>query len=113
MDQTVLRASDDSWQPTGVPGIAVRRLGSDPASRRETFLLKFEAGAELPDHRHSQTEECFVLEGTIRTRGTVLQAGDFLRLPEGTMHGSSISDSGCIVLISAGMVEAPAAQSGA
>jgi anti-sigma factor ChrR (cupin superfamily) len=104
-DQRVGYRQEESWKSTGLPGISIRSLSIDRDLGREMFLLRMEPGAVLPDHRHSQAEECFVLSGTIQTRGLTLSAGDFLRLEAGSQHGDSVTPAGCVVLISAGLAE--------
>jgi anti-sigma factor ChrR (cupin superfamily) len=104
-DQQIKRAGSGDWRPTGLAGIAIRRLSVDRTLRREMFLLKIEPGATLPDHRHSQAEECYVIEGSLRTRGVLLRAGDFIKLDAGSQHGVTTTDDGCVVLIAAGLAE--------
>lgn len=104
-DHHVKRAETTDWKPTGLAGIAIRRLSIDRTLRREMFLLQMEAGSILPDHRHSQSEECYVVEGSLRTRGLILQAGDFIKLDAGSQHGVTTTDEGCLVLIAAGLAE--------
>ncbi len=104
-DQHVKRAAGTNWKPTGFAGIAIRRLSMDRNLRREMFLLKMEPGSTLPDHRHSQAEECYVVEGSLRTRGVLLHAGDFIKLDAGSQHGVTTTEEGCVVLIAAGLAE--------
>jgi anti-sigma factor ChrR (cupin superfamily) len=41
----------------------------------------------------------------LRTRGLILQAGDFIKLDAGSQHGVTTTDEGCLVLIAAGLAE--------
>ena len=91
------------WSPlveTGVKtdGIWVKVLRYDEANRRPpTFLLKFDAGAAYPEHRHPAGEEAFVLEGEVNFGARHLSAGDYLYTPPGGIH-SVKSETGCVLL---------------
>ena len=96
----LIRAEDGAWQPTGFPGIDVRRLHAAADGNSTTLLLRFAPGASYPPHDHSAAEECLILEGTILVDGETLGRGDFQRLPAGTRHGVTRSGDGAVVLIS-------------
>jgi anti-sigma factor ChrR (cupin superfamily) len=71
-----------------------------------TFLLRLDPGAVIPQHLHHGAEECYVLEGELRTWDTVLRAGDFLRSPPGSDHAASRSEGGCLLLLTTAGLEA-------
>jgi quercetin dioxygenase-like cupin family protein len=91
------------WKPlveAGVKtdGIYVKVLRFDEATKRPpTFLLKFDAGASYPNHRHPGGEEVYVLEGEVRFGKDHLSAGDYLYTPPGAMH-PVYSKTGCVML---------------
>lgn len=61
-------------------------------------LLKYEAGASVPRHRHTGLETILVLSGDqIDERGKITK-GDFAINPPGSEHSVS-SDTGCLVLL--------------
>ena len=61
-------------------------------------LLKYQAGASVPRHKHIGLETILVLEGDqVDDNGTAL-TGDFVVNPAGTEHAVR-SETGCIVLI--------------
>ena len=103
MDTYTTRTMDMDWKPlieTGVKtdGIWVKILRFDELSNRPpTFLLKFEAGAAYPEHRHPAGEETFVLEGEVDFGARHLSTGDYLYTPPGGIH-SVYSETGCILL---------------
>lgn len=50
------------------------------------FLLRLQAGAQIPAHGHDAHEECLVLEGTVRIADQTVWAGDFHFAPRGVRH---------------------------
>lgn len=103
MNNYTTRTREMDWRPlveTGVKtnGIWVKALRFDEATRRApTFLLRFDAGAAYPEHRHPAGEEAFVLEGEVRFGARNLRAGDYLYTPPGGTH-SVYSETGCVLL---------------
>jgi quercetin dioxygenase-like cupin family protein len=101
--QQVVRSHSSAWTPltekdVDTNGISVKVLRFDEAAKRPpTFLLKFEAGASYPNHRHPAGEEVFVLEGEVRFGGDQLYAGDYLYAPPGSTH-SAYSKTGCVMM---------------
>lgn len=67
-------------------------------SSPQIALLKYQAGASVPRHKHIGLETILVLEGDqVDDNGTAL-AGDLVINPAGTEHAVK-SETGCIVLI--------------
>ena len=61
-------------------------------------LLKYEAGAVVPRHRHEGLETILVLQGTQSDETGDYGAGTYIVNAAGTEH-SVWSDTGCVVLI--------------
>ena len=61
-------------------------------------LLKYEAGAFVPRHRHEGLETILVLQGTQSDETGDYGAGTYIVNAAGTEH-SVWSDTGCVVLI--------------
>jgi quercetin dioxygenase-like cupin family protein len=97
----ILRTAALPWVETR-PGIWAKSLFVDVARRRATRLVRVEAGASIPSHRHLQDEESFVLEGSGDFSGVFFQAGDYHRAPAGTVHPAYSSREGCIFLLFSG-----------
>jgi anti-sigma factor ChrR (cupin superfamily) len=97
------RASEAAWQDTPVPGVTIRTLFADPANDRFTALVRMAPGMSYPEHVHHGPEECLVLEGDVDTGATVLQAGDYLRMPAGSRHARQSTRHGCLLLITSSM----------
>jgi predicted ChrR family anti-sigma factor len=97
------RASEAAWEETAVPGVTIRTLFADPANDRFTALVRMAPGMSYPEHVHHGPEECLVLEGDVYAGATVLQAGDYLRMPAGSRHGQQSTRQGCLLLITSSM----------
>jgi anti-sigma factor ChrR (cupin superfamily) len=92
-------AADDAWIPTGLPGIRARVLAVDKARSLVTLVIRAEAGAVYPPHKHRGPEECFVISGSVVIDGRVLRAGDFHHADEDSDHGEITTTEGAEVLI--------------
>lgn len=103
--ETIDRAAEAQWEFLPIPGVSRRVLFVDRENDRQTFLLKMDAKAHLPKHGHGGVEECYVVEGHVRDGDLVMTAGDFSRYEAGTSHGPLFSEGGCVLLISASLVE--------
>lgn len=69
-----VHAHEGAWQPFG-PGVQLKLLHA--TGDVWSYLLKLEAGAQLPTHRHPVDEECVVLEGTVQVGELRVGAGSF------------------------------------
>lgn len=100
----VRSASTGPWNETGIPGVSRRVLFEDHEQNRITVLMRLDAGSNFPAHKHSQAEECLVLEGDLDFGDYALEAGDYLRLAAGTEHGVASTKNGCICLVTTALV---------
>ena len=93
-----LRASAGHWHELS-PGVSVKTLFVDPATKRRTSLVLIEHCTQLPRHQHLAVEEVFVLEGDCHVApGRVLQAGDYFRAEAGSEHGTTFTEAGTTFL---------------
>jgi quercetin dioxygenase-like cupin family protein len=92
-------ASEGEWAQTPVRGISMKILALDRARDRVTMLLRGEAGARYPAHRHTAPEECYVIRGSVVIEGRVLRAGDFHHAEADSEHGEIHTDEGVEVLL--------------
>ena len=69
-----VHAHEGLWQPIG-PGVQLKLLHD--AGDTWTYLLKLQAGAQLPTHRHPVDEECLVLAGVVQVGEMRVAAGAF------------------------------------
>lgn len=94
----LVRAHEGDWQSTPFPGVHARHLFTDP-SGNVTQLVRLEAGAKYPAHRHAGHEHCYVLEGDLVFQDHTLYAGDYeVNRPE-TDHSEITSKNGCLLLV--------------
>jgi len=93
------RAEDEAWEPTGIDGIAVRRLFVDKARNQMSMLVRMNAGTSYPRHVHDGPEECYVLQGDLHVGDEVLHAGDYQRAAPGSLHGVQSTREGCLLFI--------------
>jgi anti-sigma factor ChrR (cupin superfamily) len=89
-------ADDKGWVHV-IPGVAVRTLRYDAPNHIVTFLLRADAGASLPAHRHTSDEECVVLEGECTIGDKTLRVGDYQFARSGTVHPAATTASGVLV----------------
>jgi hypothetical protein len=101
----IVPAGTGMWEPSGIAGIQIRKLFVDRARGQFTALVRMDAGAVFPPHRHDAAEECFVLEGDLCVGKKVLHAGDFLRTAPGYEQLEQSTDGGCLLYLT-GQIEA-------
>jgi quercetin dioxygenase-like cupin family protein len=94
-----LPREEGTFEATGSPGVFVRQLFVDRKQRSATMLIRMDAGASYPGHRHGGLEECYVLEGDLHHDDRVMRAGDFEVVSEGSRHGRQWTEGGCLLLI--------------
>jgi anti-sigma factor ChrR (cupin superfamily) len=92
-------AADATWIDTGLPGIRVRILAVDKARSLVTLVIRAEAGAVYPSHKHHGPEECFVISGSVVIDGRELRAGDFHHADADSDHGEITTTEGAEVLL--------------
>ena len=96
-------AHEGEWRDLPIPGISARRLYLDGERRYVTTLLRMAPGASYPRHRHTEPEECYVLEGDLSVGATTYHAGDYQRAETGSIHEVQSSENGCLLLIMASL----------
>jgi quercetin dioxygenase-like cupin family protein len=90
----------EAFEPTGFPGVRVRRLAVDERADRVTMLIHMEPGTSYPAHRHGGAEECYVVQGDLWIGDELeLRAGDFQRMEHGSTHPVQATRGGCLLLL--------------
>jgi quercetin dioxygenase-like cupin family protein len=56
-------------------------------------------GKTIPRHPHPGVEECYLLEGDLRSYGKDLLPGDYMVAPFGSVHPDSCTTNGCLILV--------------
>ena len=90
------RAGQMGWQ-TLADGVS-RRLLAPPQLGAAAYLVRMEAGAAAPAHRHGHAEECLLLEGEMYLDDNLLFSGDFQLAHAGGEHCGASSDQGVLLL---------------
>src|SRR2546430_7311361 len=100
----VVRPANMEWQPTRFPGCEVKTLLFDAESGLVTALMRFAAGAVLPDHEHVKIEQTYVLEGRLVDQegpdaGLTVGPGEFVWRPAGSRHVAVTPEGGLMLAI--------------
>jgi anti-sigma factor ChrR (cupin superfamily) len=93
-----VHAQDGEWRAIA-SGIIAKVLALDESHKKVTVLMRMEKGARYVDHRHTLTEEMFVIEGSCFVGGRLLKAGDYHRAEAGSVHLNSYTDEGALMLV--------------
>ena len=80
------------------PGVDILYLYRDDATGSSCALLRYQPGAEVPEHVHQGVEHVYVLDGEQSDERGTYGSGAFVINPPGTTH-RGWSTSGCLVLI--------------
>ncbi len=82
-------------------GVKIKNLHRNPERNYATLLVRMDPGATFPDHVHTDTEECYVIEGDLKMGGRVFGKGDYIRAEAHSTHESISTENGCFLLIAA------------
>lgn len=101
---TIPNPSDTEYE--GAPGstFVMKKLRGDVSVGPGTFLVKMKAGAAVPWHWHTPTEEFAVLKGTVvaQLKGTEpvrIGAGGYSQLPAKHIHRFRCTEDGESILL--------------
>jgi len=87
------------WRPFDeAPGVAFKVLKTHKPGTGVTLLLRFDAGAAYPAHRHPEGEQYLVLDGELVDAGRAYGRGTYVWHPPGSVHRPS-SKTGATVLV--------------
>jgi quercetin dioxygenase-like cupin family protein len=82
-----LAVSEMPWRPfDDAPGVAFRVLKTHKPGTGVTLMLRFDAGAAYPAHRHPAGEEYYVLAGELTDGARKYGAGTYVYHPPGSIH---------------------------
>ena len=84
------------WQERH-PGVHWKVLWEDPTRKARAILMRYDAGATIPRHRHVGEEQIFVLEGSVSDDTGTCTEGNYARRPPGCVH-AVVSKAGALVL---------------
>jgi quercetin dioxygenase-like cupin family protein len=98
-DSTITHSTEGVWETIDGQGILLKFLLRDQATGRFTALVRMDRGIRYPPHRHTDTEELYLLEGDLAVERQVLRAGDYCAAIAGTIHGSTYSQDSCTFIL--------------
>jgi anti-sigma factor ChrR (cupin superfamily) len=87
------------WTSTGQPGVDWKILFKDEARGLMTALVRFEPGAALDLHEHTDIEQSYMLEGSLEDTEGACRAGDFVWRPKGSRHRASAPDGALMLAV--------------
>ncbi len=93
-----IRGGEGDWQEIA-DGVLIKPLFVDKASGLATSLVKMLPGTALPRHRHRGVEQFFVIEGDCCVHGETLGPGDYHRAETGSVHESTYTVNGTMLLL--------------
>ncbi|HEX7947010.1 MAG TPA: cupin domain-containing protein [Phenylobacterium sp.] len=76
------------------PGVKYKRMWG-----RQTFLLRCEPGAWVPEHEHGSYEHTVVISGDLVIDDRSYGPGDYQGTPKGGTHPRWTTRTGCVVLV--------------
>jgi anti-sigma factor ChrR (cupin superfamily) len=106
----IIPVSQREWE-TMSPSVKIKKLWSDPATKRRAQITRFEPGATLPMHRHAGDELLYVIEGAISDEFGTTTAGNVSYRPNGCVHTVNCRGGATILALITGGSE-PAAEIG-
>lgn len=96
------RLAKPEWEEVG-RGLFCKLLAINADTGRVTMLVRLEAGADYPSHRHGDVEELHVLHGEVEIDDKKFHAGDFIRAEAGSVDHRVWSETGCTCLLLASL----------
>ena len=100
----IIEVSTAPWQELQ-PGIRVKQLWMDEATKRRAMLSRIEPGAQLPRHKHVGDELVFVVEGAISDEFGVVTAGNMGYRPNGCVHTVASTHGATVLAVITGGIE--------
>ncbi len=95
----VMHSKNMEWAPGPADGVWCKFLSVDERRKYATSLVRLDPGVHYPPHRHAEVEEAYMLAGDLRFGDIVFRAGDYCRAEPGSVHPTSYSEGGCLLLI--------------
>jgi quercetin dioxygenase-like cupin family protein len=93
-----IRADQGEWISIG-PGVEMKMLRIDRERNNQTVMFRMQPGSQIVPHRHTQEEECLVLEGEIMIGEYRIGPGDMHIAMPGARHPALLAPRGALVCI--------------
>jgi anti-sigma factor ChrR (cupin superfamily) len=91
-------ASDGKWREL-LEGVFLKKLYVEPTTGTATSLVRMSPGTALPVHQHIGVEQFYVIEGDCNVAGQRLTAGDYHRAEAGSIHETTSTEGGTLLLL--------------
>jgi anti-sigma factor ChrR (cupin superfamily) len=91
---TFVDVLDKPWTPSKFPGVEVKILFQDDKGML-TVLSRMAPGSFIPLHTHTETEQTYILEGSLDDEQDSATAGNFVWRPSGNTHIAH-APNGCL-----------------
>jgi anti-sigma factor ChrR (cupin superfamily) len=88
-----------------IPGVRQKPVWHDKETKRRAALVRFEAGAKLPRHKHVGDELIFVIEGSVSDESGEVVAGNANYRPNGCTHTVTSKNGATVFALVTGGVE--------
>ena len=85
------------------PGVHWKTLWED--GDRRAVIIRYDAGAVVPRHRHLGDEQIYVLEGTVSDDTGTVTAGNYARRPPGCIHTVTSAAGALVIAVMTGRTE--------
>jgi anti-sigma factor ChrR (cupin superfamily) len=92
------RYAEINWKEIQ-PGVWGKLLYKDPLAGTRTTLYKLAPGTVFTEHRHTGSEQCFILEGDFIVNGERFGPGDFHCALPGSKHELITTTQGTVLLV--------------
>jgi quercetin dioxygenase-like cupin family protein len=93
-----VRSQQLHWRRHPVPGVEIAILHRDRTRRKQTAILRAAPGVRYPLHRHTATEEIYMLSGDLVVEDEVYNAGDYIRSEANSAH-APYTVGGCMFFV--------------
>jgi len=88
-----------------MPGVRHKTIWTDKETKRRLALVRFDAGAKLPRHKHVGDELIFVIEGSVSDESGEVVAGNANYRPNGCTHTVTSKNGATVFALVTGGVE--------
>ena len=97
-----IREGEGDWIEI-MPLVSKKVLQVDKTRGQESYLLRMEPGARIPEHYHEFDELCYVIEGDLAFGDIRLKGGDYHFAHRGSTHGDASTVDGTLLFLQSGI----------
>jgi quercetin dioxygenase-like cupin family protein len=87
------------WNKTRFDKVSIKVLYENKERGEMTCLLKLDPGAVIPFHLHPDTEQSYVLDGSVEDHDGRATVGQFIWRKPGSKHGNTSVDGALLLAI--------------